>query len=87
MSFNYSDGTKPNYRLKALILEVVDNQMRDNDPPETKATFERLVSSGHSEKEAKEMIASIVVNYIYGIMHDGKTFNVKKYVKDLKALK
>ena len=28
-----------NPHLKAAILEVVENQMRDNDPPETRQTY------------------------------------------------
>ncbi len=87
MSFNYTNGTQVNYRLKALILEVVDNQLKDNNPPETKATLDRLIASGDSERQAREKIASVVVNYIYDILHDGKKFNVKKYIRDLKALK
>lgn len=87
MSFNHSDGIKPNYRLKALIMEVVDNQMKANDPPITNETFKRLVDDGYSEKEAKEKIATVVVEHIYDIMKGGSHFNEKKYVKDLKSLK
>ena len=39
---------KTNPHLKAAILEVVDNQIRDNDPPETKKTFNRLMKEGNS---------------------------------------
>lgn len=87
MSFNYSDGIKPNYRLKALLIEVVDNQMNQNDPPITNETFKRLVNAGYSEKEAKEKIAAVVVEHIYDIMKGGTHFNEKKYTKDLKSLK
>ena len=31
-----------NMHLKKLILEVVDNQLRDNDPPSTKETYQAL---------------------------------------------
>ena len=37
---------KTNPRLKALIIEVVDNQLRANDPPETRSTLERLIEEG-----------------------------------------
>jgi hypothetical protein len=29
-------------RAKAAIMEALDNQLRNNDPPETRATYERL---------------------------------------------
>ena len=78
---------KPNLRLKALFIEVVENQMADNNPPITNETFNRLVESGYSEQEAKEKIAAVVVTYIYDAMTDGKEFDEKKYTKDLRALK
>lgn len=76
-----------NPRLKALILEVVDNQINDNDPPITRKTMERLEAAGYTEKKAKEMIAAVVVSYIYEIMKDGKDFDVSSYTRDLKRLK
>lgn len=76
-----------NPRLKALILEVVDNQINDNDPPITRETMERLKVGGYTEKSAKEMIGSIVATYIYEIMKNGKNFDVAKYTRDLKRLK
>ena len=76
-----------NPRLKALILEVVDNQINDNDPPITRETMERLKARGYTEKKAKEMIGSVVTTYIYEIMKNGKDFDVVKYARDLKRLK
>lgn len=81
-----NDKGNYNPRLKKLILEVVDNQMRDNTPPMTRITFERLVSNGCTPQEAKEKIGSVVVCHIYDIMHDGMTFDGEKYVNDLQKL-
>lgn len=75
-----------NPRLKALILEVVDNQINDNDPPITRKTMERLIAMGYTEKKAKEMIGAVVAVHIYDIMADGKDFNVARYTRDLKKL-
>ena len=46
------DSVSPEYdpHLKATLLEVVDNQIRDNNPPETRETLERLISAGHTEQ-------------------------------------
>jgi len=40
------DAPETNPELGKMILEVVRNQIRDNDPPETRQTFERLKSQG-----------------------------------------
>ena len=44
----------PNLRLKKIILEVVNNQLRDNDPPITKEVYEELLKAGYFVSEAKE---------------------------------
>ena len=44
---------KTNPRLKAAFMEVVDNQIRDNDPPETRETLNRLISEGMSKEDAR----------------------------------
>lgn len=43
-----------NPRLKKIILQVVFNQLRSNQPPETKETLERLIAEGHSKEKAKK---------------------------------
>lgn len=68
------------------MLEVVDNQLRQNNPPETKQTFERLRREGHSEKEAKELIAAVVTVETYHIMKEKEPFNLERFVKMLEAL-
>lgn len=78
--------TKHNPRLKALILGVVDNQIKDNDPPITRETMSRLQAAGYSEKKAKEMIGAVVVEYIWDIMANGADFDVEKYSNDLRKL-
>ena len=42
-----------NLRLKKLILEVVDNQLKDNNPPVTKESYDRLIDAGYSVSEEK----------------------------------
>jgi hypothetical protein len=43
-----SFGPSANPALTAALLSVVDQQMRDNSPPETRRTFERLVALGYA---------------------------------------
>ena len=68
-----------NPRLKRLVLEVVDSQIRDNNPPETKATLERLMKSGYSRKESREMIGAAIAMQIWEIMVQGVEFDETKY--------
>jgi len=37
----------------AALFEVIENQLRSNDPPETRETLDRLTSEGHTREEAR----------------------------------
>jgi len=77
---------KTNPRLKAMIMEVVDNQLRAIDPPETRSTLERLIAEGKSENEAKELIACVVTTEIFDIMKNNEEFDRQRYVDALNKL-
>jgi hypothetical protein len=72
--------------LQRAILEVVDNQIRENDPPETQETLTRLMDEGYSETEARRLIGSVVVVEIYNVLKQGKPYNHERYVNSLNNL-
>jgi hypothetical protein len=73
-------------RLNAAVIQVVDTQIETNDPPETRQTYERLLEEGFSEKVAKELLGTVVIAEVFGVMKDGKPFNIKRYVTALNRL-
>ena len=77
---------KPNPHLNAAVMEIVADQLRGLDPPETKETFDRLVAAGHSEDEARRLIGCVVVSEIFDIMKNQKPFNAKRYAQALACL-
>ena len=72
--------------LNTAILEVVDNQIRENNPPETKLTYERLLREGHTEEEAKRLIGSVVATEIFHVLRDRKEFDKERFVNALNML-
>ena len=72
--------------MQAAILEVVENQLRNNDPPQTKQTLERLIKTGHSEKEAKRLIACVVSAEIFDVLKKNQPFDLDRFVKGLNKL-
>lgn len=76
----------PNPYLRAAVMEVVENQLRDRDPPETKETFDRLLAEGHDEEEARRLIACVVVSEIFWIMKKNEPFDAKRYAQALSRL-
>ena len=75
-----------NRRLEESVLEVVDNQLRSNDPPETRQTFDRLISEGYSNKEAKELIGHVVASEIFVVLKNQEPFNLVRFVDALNKL-
>ncbi len=38
-------------QMREMFLDIIDNQIADNDPPETKQTLDRLISEDVPENE------------------------------------
>jgi hypothetical protein len=75
-----------NPHLKSSILEVVDNQLQANDPPETRRTFDRLISEGYSEVEAKRLIGCVVSLELFDVLKKQEPFNPERFAKALNEL-
>lgn len=73
-------------RARAAIFEVIENQIRDNDPPETRKTFERLLGTGHSGAEAKRLIACVLAAELFDVMKSDKPYDNARYVSKLERL-
>jgi hypothetical protein len=68
------------------IMRVVENQIRDNDPPETGQTVQRLMKSGHTEREAKKLIRGVAAVEICRIMEMKEPFRYDRYIEALHKL-
>lgn len=75
------------YRLKSLVVKAVENQMKDNEPPITNTTFQRLVSAGYTEEQAKDKIADVLAVHIVYAISFGRPFHPEEYEKELNQLK
>ncbi len=72
--------------LQAAVMETIDNQIRDNDPPETRRTLDRLRAEGFSRKDARIHIAQAVILEIWDTLKNRKEFNRERYLRNLKNL-
>ena len=72
--------------LRAAIMEVVENQLRNNDPPQTRQTFRRLIEAGYYEEEAKRLIGCVVSAEIFDVLKKNEPFNLERFVKALNKL-
>lgn len=65
---------------------MVENQIKENNPPETKKTLDRLLKKGYSRNDAMKLIGSVVAAEIYRILKSHEPFNEERYVKALREL-
>jgi hypothetical protein len=72
--------------LRQSVLEVVENQIRDNEPPETRQTVERLMAEGYGAQEARRLVATAVVVEVFHIMRDKEPFNRERFLRNLAHL-
>ncbi len=72
--------------LKQEILEVVNNQMENLDPPETKQTYDRLIADGISDQEARRLIGCVVSSEIFNVLKQQQPFDHARFIKALNKL-
>ena len=77
---------KTNQKLNSTILQVVDNQLRAEKPPETKQTYDRLIREGHPESEAKRLIGCVVASEIFDVLKNQEMFNLERFIAALNKL-
>ena len=82
----FEESIQPNPFLKALLLDAVENQVRDKTPPEAGEALVRWKAAGLSEEQAKERIAAVMLKYLCTTLHDGVPFDGESYAQDLKQL-
>ena len=73
-------------QLTTAILEAVDNQLRDLNPPEAKETFDRLVAGGISAKEARRLIAVALSSEMFQMLKYKKNYSPERYIASLREL-
>lgn len=73
-------------RLRKAILEVINNQIRDNDPPETKQTLDRLQKEGLPKVEALKLIGFVVASEVFAVLKENRNYDHAKYIAALNDL-
>ena len=72
--------------LRQAVFEIINNQVRDGTPPETKQTLDRLMSEGHTRNEAMKLIGCVVSSEIFEVLKKKQPYNEERYVAALHTL-
>ena len=73
--------------LHEQIHQVVEQQIKENNPKETKETLERLMRSGYNRNEAIHKIGTVVVEELFDTLKSKEKFDRKRFVDRLHRLK
>ena len=77
---------EPNYKLRDQIFEIINNQMKNNDPPETTLTYNRLINAGFNKFQTMQMIGQCLAVELFEVMKNRKLFDESRYIKNLRLL-
>jgi len=68
------------------LVEVIENQLAENNPPETKQTLERLIKSGETRENAIRYITCALSVEVFGAIKHNEPYNQERYINNLNAL-
>lgn len=72
--------------VRQQLFEVIENQLRDNNPPFVQAVLNKLVLVGIERDEAVEMMAYVLSLEIQKTLSQDSGFDLTSYEKMLRAL-
>jgi transcriptional regulator CtsR len=75
-----------NPRLKKIILDVVEEQISSNEPPETSQTYQRLLNEGLAATEAKQLIGVVIAREIFYVAKEKREYDHEQFVAALNKL-
>jgi hypothetical protein len=77
----------PNLHLRAELLEVIENQLRASDPPETRQALERLLAAGDTREAATAKLAAALLEEIYDMLAQHLPFDRPRFAQRLDRLR
>jgi hypothetical protein len=73
--------------VRDAFLDTVMNQLETGDPPETKATYDRLIAEGHPRNHALQLIAAALRVEMNRMMSEATPFDNDRYSELLAKIK
>jgi hypothetical protein len=72
--------------LRAALMDVLDYQLRENDPPETRQTFERLKAEDIEDDETRRLLGCVIAGEIFAVMKTKQAFDRERFTSRLRML-
>lgn len=73
---------------KDTLLEIIDNQLSDDDPPGIGEVYRDFINRGYSDSEVRQMFAAVFEGEIHKLNNGrNRIFDRDFYLESLKAIK
>lgn len=71
---------------ETLLLETIENQLADNNPPAVQATLNKLTLVGYPRQESLRMMALVLAAEIGAMLAANRPFDLEGYEAALRRL-
>ena len=82
----YGDELIRKELLRQQLIEVINTQISENNPPETKLTYDRLMKQFKDHDEVMRHIGCVIVAEIFDVLKKKEPYNKERYVEKLNNL-
>jgi hypothetical protein len=72
--------------VRDAMLETVLGQINDNNPPEVRETYDRLIDADHSNSQALQLIAAALKVEMTRMLSESSPFDNERYAALLKKI-
>jgi len=72
--------------VRAALRDILEKQIEADDPPEVKATFNRLRRDGESTETTWRLLSAVLMLELWEILRTEREFDRARYVAHLHAL-
>jgi hypothetical protein len=73
--------------VRDAVLDTVLNQIDTNDPPEARATYDRLIDAGASNSQALQLMGAVLRVEMTRMLTDSTPFDNARYGAALAKIK
>jgi Tfp pilus assembly protein PilF len=73
--------------VRDAFLDTVLNQLETGDPPQAKATFDRLIAEGNSKAHSLQLIAAALRTEMQRMLSEATPFDNERYAALLAKIK
>jgi hypothetical protein len=81
-----SAATANGQRAGEAIVEIIENQLKDNIPPAVRQTLDRLMRMGETRENAIRYIACALSTELFHVFKNNAEFNESRYTANLNSL-